>query len=50
MTEQLRLIETSEDWRLDEQTRLIGRHGVAAAREALRRSRPRYARPERDAA
>jgi hypothetical protein len=39
---QLRLIEGERrpDWALDEKTRRIGRAGVAAAREALRRARP----------
>jgi hypothetical protein len=39
MERQLVLIEEREaDYRLDERTREIGRRGVAAAREALRRS------------
>jgi hypothetical protein len=33
---QLTLLETPPDWRLDEDTREIGRAGVAQAREALR--------------
>jgi hypothetical protein len=38
MKRQLRLLESHEDpWRLDEETREIGRRGVAKAREALRR-------------
>ena len=40
MTEQLRLIDHSEvSWRLDEQTKLIGRQGIAAARAALAAAR-----------
>lgn len=36
---QLVLIESSEaDFRLDDRTRELGRRGVAAAREALRRA------------
>ena len=56
MTQQLRLISTATGkgeaaaWRLDEHTRQIGRDGLAAAREALRQSRPRYAHPETTAA
>lgn len=50
MSKQLRLIDQARTrggtgWRLDEQTRTIGRNGVAAAREALRASRPRYGAP-----
>lgn len=55
MSKQLRLLDTTgaaveTDWRLDEATREIGRSGVAAAREALRQSRPRYAVPTTTAA
>ncbi len=55
MSNQLRLIDAdnsarSSDWRLDEQTRAIGRDGIAAAREALRASRARYAAPDTRAA
>lgn len=55
MSNQLRLIDAdnparSSDWRLDEQTCEIGRNGIAAAREALRASRARYAAPETRAA
>jgi hypothetical protein len=28
------------DWSLDEKTRRVGREGIAAARETLRRARP----------
>ncbi len=41
MDRQLVLIEVEDrdqDWRLDEETRQTGLRGVAAAREALRRS------------
>lgn len=39
MERQLLLIELDEaDWRLDEETREVGRRGIAAARHALRRS------------
>ncbi|MDP8953689.1 MAG: hypothetical protein M3N37_01985 [Actinomycetota bacterium] len=38
-TGQLTLLETDEPaWRLDARTREVGRKGVAAARQALRRS------------
>ncbi|MGH9246211.1 MAG: hypothetical protein ACRD29_18255 [Acidimicrobiales bacterium] len=36
MARQLALIETEPDWRLDDDTREIGREGIAQAREALR--------------
>lgn len=40
MTTQLRLIDPTEvDWRLDEQTKAIGRRGLAQARAALRAAR-----------
>jgi hypothetical protein len=43
MSKQLRLIDTSGPvWRLDDETKRVGREGIAAAREALRRSRPQY--------
>ena len=32
---QLQLLETPEEWRLDHQTRELGRKGVAEARRAL---------------
>jgi len=55
MSKQLRLLDTTNagigtNWRLDEATREVGRNGVAAAREALRRSRPRYDVPTTEAA
>lgn len=54
MSNQLRLIDTTggpaRAWRLDEHTRQVGRNGIAAAREALRRSHPRYASPTSQAA
>jgi hypothetical protein len=40
---QLRLLlggERHDDWRLDERTRRVGKKGVAAAREVLRRAQP----------
>ncbi len=48
MSKQLRLIDNTPAtaWRLDEATKQIGRQGIAAAREALRESRPRYAAPK----
>jgi hypothetical protein len=52
---QLRLLPGGErrpDWSLDERTRRVGRRGVAAAREALRRAgppEPRHPTPERRA-
>jgi hypothetical protein len=36
MERQLILLETEPEWRLDEQTREVGRAGVAQARAALR--------------
>jgi len=40
MERQLSLLgEREVEWRLDEDTKTIGRQGVAAAREALRRAR-----------
>ena len=40
MTKQLRLIDPSEvSWRLDEQTKAIGRQGIARARAALAAAR-----------
>ena len=35
MTRQLRLIETSNPWAMDLETRVRGRRGVSAARAAL---------------
>ena len=35
-TNQLVLIETSPDFRIDDRTKDLGRRGIAAAREALR--------------
>jgi hypothetical protein len=44
MERQLVLIEErGADYRLDERTREIGRRGIAAAREALRKSAPAHA-------
>jgi hypothetical protein len=41
---QLRLLPgrgaAARDWQLDERTRRVGRHGVAQAREILRRAHP----------
>jgi hypothetical protein len=39
MERQLVLLEQEDPFRLDEQTKEIGRRGVAEAREALRRAR-----------
>ena len=50
MSKQLRLIDTTASWRLDEHTREIGRKGLAEARQALRDSRPQYAAPDTKAA
>lgn len=50
MSDQLRLIEPSTEWRLDDETRQIGRKGIADARRALRDSRARYAAPQAEAA
>lgn len=52
MERQLALIEENgSDYRLDEHTREVGRQGVAAAREALRRATKETAeRPRRSAA
>lgn len=40
MARQLTLIETPGTWRLDEQTREVGRRGIAAARAELAAHRP----------
>jgi hypothetical protein len=41
MARQLVLISPSEvDWRLDEQTKQVGRRGVGAARAALQQATP----------
>ena len=46
MATQLLLIDTSTpSWKLDRQTREIGRRGVAEAREALRRANGTTSRP-----
>jgi hypothetical protein len=39
MERQLVLLESENPWRLDEQTKEIGRRGVAEAREALRKAK-----------
>jgi hypothetical protein len=39
MERQLILIDAPHDWRLDDETKEIGRDGVAQAREALREAR-----------
>jgi hypothetical protein len=39
--QQLVLIETPAEWRLDESTRAIGRRGLAEARTALRAAQAR---------
>jgi hypothetical protein len=38
-TNQLILLDTQPDWRLDERTRRVGREGLARARAALQASR-----------
>jgi hypothetical protein len=43
MERQLALLEPEPDWRLDEQTREVGRAGVAQARAALRAAAGRAA-------
>ena len=49
MERQLVLIEErGADYRLDERTREIGRRGIAAAREALRRATPPPGAPLHD--
>ncbi len=50
MSKQLRLIQPNSTWRLDEETRQIGRKGIAEARQALKDSRTRYAAPDTKAA
>jgi hypothetical protein len=39
MERQLTLIEAPPDWRLDDETKEIGRDGIAQARQALRQAR-----------
>jgi len=39
MERQLALIDVERDWKLDEQTREVGRAGLAEARRALRQAR-----------
>ena len=39
MARQLQLLEQAPDWRLDDDTRAVGRVGVAAARAALAAAR-----------
>ncbi len=43
MTTQLILLDTNDDFRLDERTRELGRAGVAAARKALAEARRKAA-------
>ena len=51
MERQLALIEEpGSDYRLDEHTREVGRQGVAAAREALRKAAREAAEPPRKSA
>ncbi|MEJ7584479.1 MAG: hypothetical protein WKF43_10440 [Acidimicrobiales bacterium] len=40
MARQLALIDPLPDWQLDEQTRAIGRQGLAQARAALAAAKP----------
>jgi hypothetical protein len=37
---------TEPDWRVDEHTRDVGRHGIAQAREILRRTAARESGPD----
>lgn len=46
MARQLTLIDTTTPWRLDDETREIGRRGLAEARAALAAHRPTKARPD----
>ena len=39
MARQLQLLDQAPDWRLDDETRDVGRQGVAAARAALAAAR-----------
>jgi hypothetical protein len=50
MERQLTLIEAPADWRLDDETKEIGRGGIAQAREALRQARLAARDPQADAA
>jgi hypothetical protein len=50
MNTQLRLIENSGTWRLDDHTRAVGRAGVAQARAALQDATRRTVAPETDSA
>ena len=51
MSKQLRLIESETvTWRLDSETKRLGKQGLARARAALRNSRPRYASSDQKAA
>lgn len=43
MERQLALLEERPDWRLDEETRQVGREGLAAARASLQEARRRAA-------
>ena len=40
MARQLQLLEQAPEWRLDDETRAVGRKGLAAARAALAAARP----------
>jgi hypothetical protein len=46
MARQLTLIDTTTPWRLDDQTREVGRRGLAEARAALAAHRPATSRPD----
>jgi hypothetical protein len=48
--QQLILIEAPVDWRLDDETREVGRDGIAQAREALREARSAAMQRRADAA
>ena len=47
---QLQLLEEPKDWRLDDETKEIGREGVAAARAAIQEARRRADQLQRTAA
>jgi hypothetical protein len=48
MARQLQLLEAAPDWRLDDETRAVGREGVAAARAVLAAARRAAAVDEHD--
>lgn len=50
MERQLTLLETAPEWRIDDETRAIGRAGIAEARRALQEALQRSATAHRPAA